>query len=175
MKLATVFSLVAAFLVALTARATAADKASTAGAPRFEAIKALAGDWVEIGKDGKPTDKIVTSFRVTAAGSAVQETFFPGSDHEMITMYHRDGADLILTHYCTLGNQPRMKAEPGDDAKHIVFRFVDGTNLKPNEDQYMNHAEFTIESKDRLKTHWIACKEGKACHDVTFDLARKPR
>ena len=29
---------------------------------------------------------------------------------EMITMYHPDGDGLALTHYCMLGNQPRMKA-----------------------------------------------------------------
>jgi hypothetical protein len=167
-------SLVAGALVALGVSAIADDKATSGVSPRLAAIKALAGDWVEIGKDGKPTDKIITSFRVTAAGSAVQETLFPGSDHEMITMYHTDGANLILTHYCAMGNQPRMKAEPSDDTRHIVFNFVGGTNLKPNEDQYMNHAELTIEGEDRLKAHWVACKEGKACHDVTFDLARKP-
>jgi hypothetical protein len=175
MKAAWVCSLVVAVAMALGVSAIPDDKPSSARSPRFDAIKSLAGDWVELGKDGKLTDKIVSSFRVTAAGSAVQETLLPGSDHEMVTMYHLDGPDLVLTHYCAMGNQPTLKAEPSDDPSRIVFKFIGGTNLKPGVDQYMNFAEFTIDGKDRLKAHWMACKEGKACHDVTFNLARKPR
>ena len=58
---------------------------------------------------GQPTDQVVSTYRVTAAGSAVMEVLFPGTDHEMVTVYHQDGDDLILTHYCAAGNQPRMK------------------------------------------------------------------
>src|SRR6516165_1621351 len=87
------------------------EKAKPANAQRLEALKGLAGDWVEVGKDGKPTDRVVSSIRVTSAGSAVLETLFPGTDHEMVTLYHLDGAELILTHYCMMGNQPRMRAE----------------------------------------------------------------
>ena len=97
-------------LATLLFPARADDKTSTStAAQRFAALKKLAGDWVEVGKDGKPTDKVFTSFRVTAAGTTLLETVFPGGDDEMITMYHLDGDDLILTHYCTFGNQPRMR------------------------------------------------------------------
>src|SRR5262245_51156677 len=93
--------------------ALAGDKPASGdpATPNLETIKKLAGDWVAVDKDGKPTDKVVSSIRVTAGGSAVREILFPGSDHEMVTMYHQEGPDLILTHYCILGNQPRMRAE----------------------------------------------------------------
>ncbi len=84
-------------LRAVTASLRADEKTTLANAQRLEAIKQLAGDWVEVGKDGKPTDRIVSSIRVTSAGSAVLETLFPGTDHEMVTMYHMDGEDLIHT------------------------------------------------------------------------------
>ncbi|MGH7152138.1 MAG: hypothetical protein ACREIU_15640, partial [Planctomycetota bacterium] len=70
------------------------------GAP-LERIKALAGEWVQVGEDGKPTTEVISSYRVTAAGSAVVETLFPGSDDEMVTVYHMDGESLMLTHYCS--------------------------------------------------------------------------
>jgi hypothetical protein len=162
-------------LSAVTATVNADDKTNTAASQRFEALKGLAGDWVEIGKDGKPTDKVVSSIRVTSAGSTVQETLFPGSDHEMVTMYHLDGAELVLTHYCMLGNQPRMRAEAGDDVKKIVFKFIGGTNLKSEDEQHMHQATLTIKGKDRFEAEWIACKDGKACHEVRFDLARKQK
>jgi hypothetical protein len=135
----------------------------------------LAGDWVAIGKDGKPTDQVVSSIRVTAAGTAIQETLFPGSAHEMVTMYYMDGADLVLTHYCAMGNQPRMRAEPGKDVNRIVFNFIGGTNLKSDDEQHMHQAAFTIEGKDRFKAEWVACKDGKPCHQVSFDLVRNQK
>ena len=54
---------------------------------------------------------LVARYAVTAAGSAVVETVFPGTEHEMVTVYHADGSDLVLTHYCMEGNQPRMRAK----------------------------------------------------------------
>lgn len=50
----------------------------------FEKIKKLAGTWVEADKDGKPTDKVVSVVKLTAGGSAVHETLFPGESMEMV-------------------------------------------------------------------------------------------
>ena len=175
MKVRAAFSLLVIALSAVAPSARAGEKAAPANAQRFEALKKLAGDWVEVGKDGKPTDKVISSIRVTSAGSAVQETLFPGSDHEMVTMYHLDGADLILTHYCILGNQPRMRAEPGSDVHQIVFKFINGTNLKSDAEHHMHQATLTIESKDRFKAVWVSCKDDKPCHEAAFDLVRKQK
>src|SRR5258708_38140236 len=132
MKLRITSSLLMVALLAVALCAKADEKANPANAQRFEALKGLAGNWVEIGKDGKPTDKLISSIRVTSGGNTVQETLFPGSEHEMVTMYHLDGADLVLTHYCMLRNQPRMRAEPDSDVNKIVFKFIGGANLKSN-------------------------------------------
>ena len=84
-------------------------------------MKKLAGTWLLADKDGKPTDQIASIIKVTAGGSVVHETLFPGQPHEMVSVYHRDGADLVMTHYCALGNQPRMKADPKSPANQIHF------------------------------------------------------
>jgi hypothetical protein len=173
MKVRAAFSLFVIALSAVAPSARAEDKAAPANAQRFEALKKLAGDWVEVGKDGKPADKVVSSIRVTSAGSAVQETLFPGSDHEMVTMYHLDGDDLVLTHYCSLGNQPRLRAEPGTDVNKIVFKFVSSTNLKSNDDHHINGATLTLDGKDHFQAEWVSCKGGKTCHQVRLDLVRK--
>jgi hypothetical protein len=175
MKFRTVFSMSLVALLAVLVSARADEKAATPASQQFEALKRLAGDWVEIGKDGKPTEKVVTSLRVTAAGSALHETLFPGSDHEMVTVYHLDGSDLVLTHYCILGNQPRMRAERGNDANKIEFKFIGATNLKSNDQQHMDHARLTLDGKDRFKAEWVSCKDGTPCHSVTFDLVRNGR
>jgi hypothetical protein len=175
MKFRAVLSMFVVSLFALELSASANAKATSATSQQFEAIKSLAGDWVAVGKDGKPTDTIVSSIRVTSAGHTVQETLFPGSDHEMVTMYHLDGADLVLTHYCMLGNQPRMRAEPGKEVSKIVFKFTGGTNLKSNDEHHMHEATLTIDGKDRYKAVWVSCKDGQTCHQASFDLVRKQK
>jgi hypothetical protein len=162
-------------LAPLALSATAGEKTDSPNAARFEALKKLAGDWVEVGKDGKPTTTVLTSIRVTAGGSAIHETIFPGTDKEMVTLYHLDGDDLILTHYCVLGNQPRLKAEPGKDAKRIAFKFSGGTNLKSPDDMHMHDATLILIDNDHFRAEWTACKDGKACHQAGFDFVRKAK
>src|SRR5438270_13163403 len=88
-----------------------ADKAP-APTTGLDKLKKLAGTWVAADDKGQPTAQVVSVFKVTSNGSTVQETIFPGTGHEMVTLYHLDGPDLVLTHYCALGNQPHMKLDP---------------------------------------------------------------
>jgi hypothetical protein len=160
-------------LLAVFAPARAGEPGARTSSQQFAALKQLAGDWVEIGKDGRPTEKVISSMRVTAGGTAVQETLFPGTEKEMVTMYHLDGDHLVLTHYCILGNQPRMQAEASSDVNQIAFKFAGASNLKSAGAQHMDHATLTLEGKDRLKSEWVSCEDGQTCHEVRFDLARK--
>src|SRR5262249_46663801 len=59
----------------------------------LEKMKTLVGTWVVADKDGKPTDDVVSVIKLTAGGSAVHETLFPGQPHEMISVYTADGSD----------------------------------------------------------------------------------
>ena len=170
----TVPVMLALALVPLTISARAGEKTPSQSATRFEALKKLAGDWVEV-KDGKPTATVLTSIRVTAGGTAVHETIFPGTDKEMVTLYHLDGDDLMLTHYCVLGNQPRMKAEPGKDVKRIAFKFSGGSNLKSPDEMHMHEATLILIDNDHFRAEWSACKDGKPCHQVGFDFVRKTK
>src|SRR5262245_29466506 len=101
---------VMALILAVGSRGGDAPTKAAPAHPGLEKIKKLAGTWVEADKDGKPTDKVVSVVRVTAGGSAVHETFFPGQPMEMVSVYHLDKGELVMTHYCVLGNQPKMKA-----------------------------------------------------------------
>src|SRR5579884_1372977 len=130
--------LLLACVVAARGADKAADKTPPASThPGFERLKKLASTWVMADADGKPTDQVVSVIRVTAGGSAVHETLFPGQRHEMISVYHLDGADLVMTHYCMLGNQPHMKADPNAPPNQLHFVFAGGTNLDPTKDKHM--------------------------------------
>ncbi len=116
----------------------------------LEKMKKLVGTWVEADKDGQPTDTVVSVIKVTAGGSAIHETLFPGQPHEMVSIYTPEGPDLVLTHYCMLGNQPRMKADAKSPANQLVFKFAGGSNLDPKKDKHMHGATLTIVDADHL-------------------------
>ena len=153
-------------LLVLTVAAQSDDKPGSKSPtlpthPGLERMKKLAGTWVAADKDGKPTDKIVSVVKVTAAGSAVHETLFPGSPMEMISVYHRDGADLVMTHYCALGNQPRMKADPKSPANQLRFQFAGGTNLDPARDKHMHEGTITFVDDDHIEWSGVCWEGGK--------------
>ncbi len=182
MVTARIVRIVAASLLALAAPAVrageehaahAAKKPETPAQARLARLKALAGTWT--GKaghvGGEPMDATVV-WSVTGGGSAVVETVFPGTPHEMMTVYTVDGKDLVLTHYCSAGNQPVMKAKAGGSPDAIAFDFVRGGNMKPTDD-HMHSAVITFVSDDALRTEWTAWEGGKPKGVAKFELTRK--
>jgi len=163
---------------ALYAGPASEDKAKEAAArpvppSRLDALKKLTGEWVEVGEDGKPTDKVVAVYRTTAGGNVVQETIFGGTPHEMVTMYFMDNGELKLTHYCVAGNQPTMKAEKQTDPKTLVFSCSGGSNMKSENDEHMHHASLKIVDDNHIESEWLEYKDGKQVMDASFKLARK--
>jgi hypothetical protein len=136
----------------------------------LEKMKKLAGTWVAADKDGNPTDQVVSVIKVTAGGSAVHETLFPGQPLEMISVYTADGPDLIMTHYCVLGNQPRMKADPKSPPNQLVFRFAGGTNLDPAKDKHMHEATLTFVSDDRIELNGVGWENGAPAKEMCCGL-----
>jgi hypothetical protein len=153
-------------LVLLTSSALAATDTA---AERFDHLKALTGDWTKSGGDGS----VAASYRVTAGGTAVVETLFPGSPHEMVTVYTMDKGDLVLTHYCSEGNQPHMKAARGGDANAIAFKFDGGGNIKSPKDGHMHEATFAFKDADHVTSTWQFYKDGKPGEKAEFNLVRK--
>jgi hypothetical protein len=148
----------------------AASKPQPAPHPGLEQLKKLAGTWVAADENGKVTDKIVSIIKVTAAGSAVHETLFPGQPHEMVSVYHMDGADLVMTHYCALGNQPRMKADRNTPSNQLTWVFVGGTNLNPEKDKHMHGGTLTIVDADHIEWVGVCWEGGKPCEGMTCQM-----
>jgi hypothetical protein len=171
-----------AILTALVLAAGAVSAAPTPGAApgrptsaSLEPFKALAGEWIAA-EDGDMVKKgdLVARYAVTASGSAVVETVFPGSEHEMVTVYHADGPDLVLTHYCMEGNQPRMRAR-GAQGSRFDFAYDGGTNIDPRRDRHMHSATFDFASADEIRSEWSELAEGKPVFVARLHLVRKAR
>jgi hypothetical protein len=136
----------------------------------LEKMKKLAGTWLLADEDGKPTDQIASVIKVTAGGSAIHETLFPGQPHEMISIYTVEGSDLVMTHYCVLGNQPRMKADPKSPSNQIVFRFAGGANLDPAKDKHMHEATLTFVDNDRVELNGSGWENGAPAKEMCCGL-----
>jgi hypothetical protein len=135
--------------------------AAAAEHPALNKLKALEGRWVgpavwdQGGQKGNVEFEV--SYRVTSGGKAVLETMMPGTPGEMVTVYHLDGEDLVLVHYCTSGNQPRMKLEPSSDGDDLKFRCLGGTNMTEN-DSHMHSVRLRVVDEDHLRGEWSSVK-----------------
>ena len=119
---ATIVSLCCA--VHLTAIDTPSDR-------MFERLRGLAGEWEGTFEwsQGRPGGKLRAAYYSTGNGSALVENLIMGDAPTMTTIYHLDGPDLRMTHYCAAMNQPRLKATRVDESAGVVeFSFVDITN-----------------------------------------------
>jgi hypothetical protein len=164
-----------ALSAALYSPLSAQDKEVAPRNPAFEKFKLLAGEWVgRVKEGGKGIEgELIVKYKVTSGGSALVETIFPGMPHEMVTVIHPDGANLLLTHYCALGNQPHMKASPRGDTNQVEFKFVRATNLKSEKDKHMHDVTFTFVDADTLRTEWTHFDGGKDTGKVVFEFKRK--
>ena len=140
-------------------------------AATLERIKKLEGTWTLPAAEGMPAMNI--TFKPTAGGTAVIETMFAGTPKEMINLYTADGDKIVLTHYCMLGQQPRMKQGATDD-KSIKFEFVDGGNIKSRDDGHMDAVALTVDG-DKLTEDWTFYADGKAVDHKVFELHRQAK
>ena len=118
----------------------------------FEKMKPLVGNWQGKANDGKP---VKISYALVSGGSALVETIQAESEPGMVTVYHPDGGRLMMTHFCSLHNQPRMRADtaPAENGK-LVFNFVDATNMPSPDAMHMHKLVVTFVDKDHFAQEW---------------------
>lgn len=178
MRVSTVLSLLVLSSACATTTSSAREASGDVAVAKaqFERIKSLAGEWT--GTYGEPGQTLPAEirYRVTGGGSAVEETMAPGTEFEMVTLYHLDGGRLMLTHYCAAGNQPRMVARPaaaGGEHATIRFDFLDATNLASSMVGHMHQVEIEFDGANHMESRWTYFKDGKPGEQAHFDLARK--
>jgi hypothetical protein len=162
--------LIAALAVAGTP-AAAAPPAALDGKAAFARLKTLAGQWEgNITKPDGPPGAV--RYELTAGGSVVKETQFPGTSHEMLTVYHLEGNDLVLTHYCATGNQPRMKMKTATE-EEVVFEYAGAGVPQPALDTHMHAARHRFVGPDRIESEWTLHAKGQEADVARLFLSRK--
>ncbi len=144
---------------------------TTKSTPQFDKLKTLAGTWKGKNSEGK---LVTVSYKLVSNGSAFMEEL-TSEEHPdaMVTMYHLNGKKLMLTHYCSMGNQPRMRVEKTSmDGSTLTFSYVDATNLASPKDTHMSGLVVTFKDDDHFSQQWALSMNGKKKQHETFEFER---
>lgn len=141
-------------------------------------LTTLTGEWVAGGAEhehGSATaaNAGARSFKTKAAGSAVVQTTRAGTPGEMETIFHMDGDQLLLTHYCALQNAPVLRFVKSDKPGELKFVFQGGTNFDPKMDAHFHEGTYQIKDKDTLEQHFTVFSNGKPNPEGVTILHRK--
>lgn len=138
-------------------------------------IAQLEGEWEMTDENGQR--HLSSVFAVSSAGSVVREIMFPGHEHEMTNLYHMDGPDLVMTHYCAAGNQPRMVATAARRTSEgfvYEFNFDRVSNLRPEHDHYMGQVTIILLNDGSLRQEWRSFdRDGKLTEPTVFVMTRR--
>jgi hypothetical protein len=139
----------------------------------WEKLRTLEGEW-----EGQHPETGAwmpsASMKVSSSNSVLRELMFPGSAHEMTNMYHLDGDRVVLTHYCAMGNQPRLAAR-GLQGDTLHFTIDSVSNLADAQGMFMGDLQVTFKPDGTVVQQWRSYNEGKLSdeHTVEIVLRRK--
>ncbi len=147
-------------------------------APAFEQLKKLVGDWKGTYEwTGARTGggSLDVAYSLTGNGSALVEDLIQEGVRTMTSLYHLDGPDLRLTHYCGAQNQPRLKAERVDVTHgEIDFAFVDATNLCSPDAPHVYGLELRLLDPSHIRLTFLF-RSGDAESREQIELTRTPK
>ncbi len=132
--------------------------------PAWEKLKTLVGDWKGkySGADSEGMGEVRLSYKLVSNGTSLMETMESGHDANMITMYHLDGNRILATHYCSMGNQPRMSATGlSANGKTLTFSLVDATNVFGPDAELMQGLVVTFQDADHFSQAWTSRLKGE--------------
>lgn len=145
--------------------------------PAPEVLKhftSLEGEWVgkHVNHEGEE-QQVALVYRTVSGGTAVEERIFADTPQEMITVYHgSDDGGLLMTHYCMLGNQPRLQLENTHE-KMFKFTYLDGVGIDRDITGHMGGMKLTILDENTIQQEWDYYEEGEVKNTSTFTFTRK--
>ena len=140
------------------------------GSAEFRRMKSLAGAWE--GPDPMaPDGKTKVVYEVTSNGSAVVERLGPGTPYEMVSVYHDEKGKLAMTHYCAIGNQPRLALQSASPDS-IKLAFAKDNVINPKKEDHMHSLAITFLGPDQVRQEWGGYKGGKPTKPTVFTLTR---
>jgi hypothetical protein len=137
----------------------------------FHKLQGLAGDWT--GTAGQENIPATVTYRISSNGHVVTEVLFPGTDHEMMTLYYLQGTDLLATHYCAIGNRPQFKLDLAKSTlKELVFAFDGGNGFNPAKDNHIHNGKIAFTGDGKIDAFWSLYYGGEQHSVEDFHLTK---
>lgn len=138
----------------------------------FEMLKKLVGTWEGTTKMGDKEEKATVTYELTSGGTAIMEKLGPGTPMEMVTIYHKDGKTIAMTHYCALGNHPQMNLKKADE-KSISFEMKKPLGISSMKEPHMHAMVMKFDGDDAITHEWTSFDNGKKKDTAVFNFKRK--
>ena len=141
------------------------------GSPEFEKLKTLVGSWQGKTDMGHGPMDITIQYRLVAGGSVLEERFFAGTPHEMVTMYYDKDGKLAMTHYCVFGNRPGMLLKSSTD-KTLKFDFDETCGINVSKESHMHGLTISFDDSNTITSSCKAMIDGKEVEEHPTTLKR---
>lgn len=138
----------------------------------FEPLKRLLGTWEGVNKMGDQEMPMKVSYALTSAGTAITETLMQGTPQEMVSVYHKEGDSVAMTHYCILGNQPHMKMTKSGKTE-MAFQMQQPLGLSSEREPHMHAVTLKLIDDNTLEQRWVHYVDGKEDSTTVFTFHRK--
>ncbi len=133
-------------------------------------IGSLAGEWR--GREATRDWDVTLRLEPISGGTAVLETM-DFKEAGMMTVYHLDGDQLLMTHYCLSRSQPRMRTVSlPESLDRFDFQYLDATNVMEATESYMSSLLLQVESEDRFRQIWNQDSPGKKPIDIIYERVK---
>lgn len=164
-----ILTVIAVSLAAFAAGADPVNSAHPEGDAALDYLRGLQGRWVVQGGDEGPFG---WEFDVTSREGVVVERLKVGTPTEMATVYHLDDGTLVASHYCQLGNQPRLTAVKSEAEGDLHF-VCDGDvgSTESHAELHMHGVHFQKKG-DSLLIWMDMLENGEVAFQTTYELVR---
>jgi hypothetical protein len=160
-------------LLAVAARGGTGDRPAPPDPKQLAPMKKLVGTWQGNAQMAGKTVPVTITYASTAGGTAIVEHLFPGTPHEMMSVYTVEGDALAMTHYCAMGNHPKMRLKKSD-AHSLSFEASGGEGLHSPEEAHMHAMTVSWTDGDHIRETWTSFDRGQPKDEKVFELTRKP-
>lgn len=137
----------------------------------FRGLEDLQGSWKLSDPADKDQEAFRLSYRFISRNTTLVEDYGDPAKQITETLYHADGENLMATHYCARGNQPRLLLQTDTADNTLVFNFHDITNLADQNDPHMVGMKFTFVDKNHFEKEETYLVNGEP-HVSTMSLVR---
>lgn len=133
-------------------------------------LATLQGCWRGATREGARAE---VSYEMGSDGTALLETQWVENYPATYTVYYMDGTGLSTHHFCSMGNQVRLKGSSAPDGSRVTFRYQDSTNMPRANQPHMTGTTVQFVDKDHITVDWAAfCDDGGGETITTFLFER---